>query len=560
MNQFFSKALVASWDAAILNAVANTRKKFPLKTSQRELLLKIARDTLLEKKNQQSCIYSLMESSEKEICPDFVFVTLFTNRKEPVCLGGGIQKGSLILTVRNIVKEITSIISQEHLTIPFYFEIELLFDEQHNLENFNSGLYAMHLIGTDAYFKSSVSIKNQWDLEMLTHNLHQKARVKTDLKAISLLKAMTFREGFGSKNHLYPPLQDLYRFNELVLPSEVTRTKLVDSLKKARKYLQRSLLNSKKMIYYYDPVTKEELSPSNTSEWIRIFAALWSFLENTENLTESIILQVKILILRSKGNNVFFEHEGIADLGTNALITLCEQCLQQHFTKKYQSSRSEFLFGFIKEDGSFYTFLTEGRYYKGEEHQYFLPFMGMIALLRENNPAYTNKIESKSLPVYLNFYKNSSVEQKLAMSMWLCRVLFEMYKYKKIRIYSDTIFEICDDLCALQNRFLNENVDLIGTFTNDYSTCTTAVILESLGIGMSIAVDNDLYRYEKYKECILLGLRFLLQMQYTPTNCLESNLHGGFRFSPFNQGIRVDVVQHAIFAINHLLCFTKNDS
>ena len=556
MSDFFSKSIINSWDKAILNSVAETRKYLPITTQDRLSLIKLARSLLLEKITHKKSLITNHYNNFSFKQSVFVFVTLLNKEKTICCLGSSMQEENLFLTVKNIVKEMLMQIAEKKLNLTAYFEIELLFDEELDTSKFNLGLHAVRLVGTDYYFKSSVPIKKQWEWDELVDYLYQKASINESnsgfASKISLFKTMVFREIPISPEGA--ELQDLYRHNELFLHAEITKVLLLKSLHNAQKYLQYALLKDiNKIIYCYKPISRKKIPPQNISEWIRIFASLWALLETSHKLDVNIILQIRAFLDHTMNDQSIFEQEKIVDLGTNALITLCEQLLGRYESNAEYFDKTQFLSSFIESNGSFYTYFTDNKYYKGDEHQYFLPFMAMIALLREGNKEYLDKISTLCLPFYLSFYKNSTPEKQLAMSMWLCRVLFEIYQHIPNEYYVEILFNICDFLCSWQNYFLDENIDLLGTFTHDFTTCTTAVVLESLGIGLMFVANKDESRYKKYQESILLGMRFLMQMQYTHQNCFNDHLIGGFRFSPFNPEIRVDVVQHAVFAISNLL-------
>lgn len=546
------KYLAKKWskiDAEILKTVAHARQKFTITTNDRTLLLNAARQILLEAvklENTPKKDARKIETLTLTTFPSFVFVTLFEREETVLCLGSTLQDNNLLMTVKNIVKKIISFVPKKRLNVNQYFEIELLCDEKRlTKKNFNPGLYAIHLCGTNYYFKSSIIIRNDWNLDELIHHLYEKNEIDIDIKNVSIFKTITFREYIFSHSQ-FPPLQDLYRYNELCLPSEITKKKLMRCLDNGQKYLKRALIN-KKIIYNYNPVTKKQISPNSISEWIRTFASIWALLETSSGLN---INPFRNIIKNYDSTKLF----GVVEIGTSALLAICEQLFKKYDATIEYPSRASFLLNFLKSDGSFYTFYKNGKYYKGDEHQYFLPYMAMIALLRESeNTQYLEKITNVSLPYYLNFYNKSKPRQQLAMSMWLCRVLLEIYQCKQDRAYAEKIFDICDYLLTLQNYPLDENVDLLGSFTDNITTCTSSVILETLSIGLTLALKIDKTRLEKYMEAIFLGLRFILQMQYTKNNCFDKFLQGGFRFSPFNQEIRIDVIQHAIFAIKNTL-------
>jgi AMMECR1 domain-containing protein len=543
-------------------AIAHFRKKLPITTIERASLLQIARNQLKQKLGNTKITQKPVNTfSSLRVLPDFIFVSLLEKNKVLVCLGSPIHDANLPLTVKNITNELLDRLRKKDLKRDQYFEIELLFDPKDlspSKKEFNSGIHAINIKGTNVYFKSSVSINQSWHLDKLLNNLLQKANLSSSKETKFIyFKTITFKEDILHET-LNPPLYDLYRQNELVFQSEITLERIECSFNNAIKYLE-SVLNRKNPLYLYNSLKKQSNTPCFIHEWIRVLASFWALLE-TSTPDKKKIISIMNMLKKNEAysTNSFFEKMGVIDLGTNAITMLIEQILKEKYCMEISHNRAEFLLNFIKKDGSFYTFIKDSHYHTGNDHQYFLPFMAMIALIREyHHSDHMSKIEDLCLPYYLNFYNKSNKDQKMAMSLWICRVLFELNIYTSKDSYAQEIFLICDSLLEYQNYPLDENVDLFGSFTNDFTTCTTAVILETLSFGLTLLSKMDKIRNEKYRQAIQCGMRYLIQMQYTKHNSFDELAIGGFQLSPFNKEIRIDVVQHAVLVMKNFIDFTQ---
>lgn len=552
-----NKKYQAQIDLEITKAIALYREKLPITTSDRIKLLNIPREIfnnqLEARVNKLHCNTYSMDNIKNTI--QFIFLSLCEKYTTILCLGSPIQENNIVLTVKNLTNKIIEEVSTEKLNITQYFEIEILFD-QNNLSldknNFNLGINAINIQNTNIYFKSSVAVKQNWNTQTLIKNLLLKSgETFKNEPPLSIFKTISFKEDI-SNSYLNPSLHDLYRNNEFILQSEVTKEKIKQSLYLAQQYLKNAFY-SEKIVYEYNPYTAHKKQPYFIHEWIRVLAATWSIFETDDIKSNEINMLIDVLKKNAiLDDHNFFERFDVIDLGTNALITLIEQILKKdNHTTIINSDRPKFLSSFMQDNGLFNTFFKDKQYHEGNEHQLFLPFMAMIALIREgSNTVYIEKIENICLPFYMNFFKKSTSDKQQAMTMWICRVLYELYNYNKNESYINEIFMLCDSLLGLQNHPANDDIDLLGSFTNDFTTCTSAVALETLSIGLILSSKKDRHRYKKYDKAIMLGIRFLLQMQYTEKDDFS---FGGFKFSPFNPDIRIDVVQHVIFALNNVL-------
>ena len=82
----------------------------------------------------------------------------------------------------------------------------------------------------------------------------------------------------------------------------------------------------------------------------------------------------------------------------------------------------------------------------------------------------------------------------------------------------------------------------------------TGVFLESIVEAYRLANElGDEKRINAYRECILLGSRFVLQLQYRPENMFTARNRalalGGVRMSAHKSSVQIDCVQHAACAM-----------
>jgi hypothetical protein len=153
----------------------------------------------------------------------------------------------------------------------------------------------------------------------------------------------------------------------------------------------------------------------------------------------------------------------------------------------------------------------------------------------------------------------------MALVSWHTAAYAEAYILTKDLAFADAINEMNDWLCGLQYLQLDrEHPFWFGGFMGWADGRAVAVqpgaesgcCAESLAQACRVARHaGDLQRYQRYREAVENGLRFLTTLQYTAANTqhfveeYRLQLLGGFHASSQDGTLRIDYTQHAVSAM-----------
>ena len=264
------------------------------------------------------------------------------------------------------------------------------------------------------------------------------------------------------------------------------------------------------------------------------------------------------------GFGFFQGSNGSVKLGGAALgiITILEGNLEKKYSNEL-TALAYFVEAMQQSDGSFQTFYrpenfqSNDRFYSGEA---LLAAMRMYKFSGESKwldyvdksfGFYREKIQSNFLPQYVPWHTIAYAE------------IFEVTSEKK---YADFIFWMNDKLIGEMLETNSSNPHTLGRFYNEAKSgvygpphsSSTSVYVEGISYALTVAQEvGDKELIEKYSQAIILGIRSLLDLQFTVQNSKEfiypKKIIGAVRRTVDRNEIRIDQIGHTANALARAL-------
>jgi hypothetical protein len=408
--------------------------------------------------------------------------------------------------------------------------------------------------GKRAYFKESVPISKNYDLEKTMERLCKKAKLDVgcdndDSVNIFLYDTIGFT---GDRDGL---VTDLYRYNALVDISEITNDLIHERLKLVRNWFVNNTDESGLHEYLYYPSTDKYSSSMND---VRMLATAWSMATLRDKYGDSrldpIIKTTLDKYLKYKqcdGDVCYLMIDGSAKLAYNAFVILA--LLETPSYPNRNELMRELALGILsnqQEDGSYHT------YFKSDKNsgQDFYPGESMLALMKLFDETGTKKYLTsvqKAFPYYRDYWRNN---KNTAFIPWHSQADLLLYEATSDPEIPAFVFEMNDWLIRNNQITQSKWQDYIGGFPKSLPRNSTSSYLEGINDAYKLAIlVGDSEHSEKYRESIRLGTRFILLTQYTPENAFyiknQERAVGGFRKHLISNEQRNDYSQHASFAL-----------
>lgn len=159
----------------------------------------------------------------------------------------------------------------------------------------------------------------------------------------------------------------------------------------------------------------------------------------------------------------------------------------------------------------------------------------------------------------LGYYSSRENDLSADAAAWLVRAYAQQYVQTGQPRYETFVFEMADRFASLQ--LTPETCiypELWGAITPSKSISAeakTALYMSALADALRVARrTGDTYRVGRYERAVLLGARFLLQLEFSETGAYyvrsKMDVLGGIRAKPWDAKIRVD---HCAFAVGALI-------
>lgn len=502
----------------------------------------------------------------KQFNYNMVFVTIFVNGQVTGCQSSStknISKDMKEATARAIKKDerFNIQLQKEHLNnitleITFLFnKTKLTSNNLNYLQNsIEPGIHAIQVQQnrSSAFFKESVPIEKNFDFVTNFEVLCEKAGLnKTcyldNRTNIYKYDTITFETNRSKK------VYELYRYNLLVDSKDITKENIEKRLELAKNWLLANQKPNAFLKYEYYPSSDSYSTSDNSIRQIATLHAvtkLYSYSKDPRiyNLSVKGINYFLKFLKQDKGKNISFieiNNESTIAHSTFLILSLIE--IKNYSNRTfYLTALADGILSRQNPDGSFKTLFNSDKI----EGKDFYPGEAMLALAslyqETNNITYLRSVE-QAFNYYSEYWR---INKNDAFVPWHTEAYFILFNATRNETYKNFIFEMNDWLIGNDQIADSKYLDMIGGFPKNNPTFSTGVFLEGMNDAYKIAKDTKDQRKEKYERSILLGTRFLFQLQFTPENTFylknPSRTVGGFRQSLTRNNIRVDFLQHAI--------------
>lgn len=437
--------------------------------------------------------------------------------------------------------------------------------------NIELGIHAIELDNGDkkAYYKESVPIDMNYDLEKTLERLCQNADMDTDCYKDNNTEIFKY-DTYSFKGDRQNNIIDLYRYNILIDENELNNKLIFKSISQSQDwYLNNTNPKTNLLEYQYYPSSDYHSSANN---FVRQIAAIWALTELRlfldSNLSDELIinsLDNYLKYKKSTGNYAYLLINDKSNLAYNAFIINALVNFPDYPDREILLT--DFANGILamqNDDGSYRTSFTSNDnigidYYPGE---------AMLSLMKlyksTGDKRYLDSVNS-AFPYYRDYWREN---KNTAFIPWHTQSYKLLYEETENPELAGFIFEMNDWLIDKYQIRDSEYIDEIGGFPPKNPRCPTSSYMEGINDAYAIAIAvNDTYHIEKYNNSIRMGTRFILQTQYNENNTFyisnSPKAIGGFRYSLTSNDQRIDYTQHAISALiktYNINIFKKNAS
>lgn len=376
-------------------------------------------------------------------------------------------------------------------------------------------------------------------------------------------KGLPSEEGYadkGSRDNVSGVNEDA----PYISAQDMDREMLSSSMMQAGGWLLYNLNENGSMNYKYLPDPDEYAAQNNM---IRQFMATYALSEmyratGDQSYREAFRRNLDYNLKQyyaEEGEVGYILFRDAAKLGSAAIALMS---VIRHDNNAFEDEKEK-MAGFIRQlqldSGRFRTFyLPEGvdinhNYYPGEA------MLAMMLLYEESGDESIIPFVERSSAYYQKFFRNSS---NPAFVPWQSMAHYHLYRATGKKEYAEFIFEMNDFLVGMQQLDCSEDNRAYGRFYDpmhpEYGpphSSSTGVYAESLAYAYELAKElGDSERAIIYRDSMLLGIRSLMQLQYSEQNMWGytgemPKVLGGIRKTYDNSEMRIDNTQHAVMAI-----------
>ncbi len=582
----------------IISVVSSPRNTFSMQEKR-----PVNSMTAKEKKIIVDYVYSVIDSylSQKELGPmpraktrsmdfnyDKVYLSLYHKNNLLGCQSGSVdadKPGRLFEDLKDAaVKTIKDSRFGDNFRLKFdqdtYIILYFLYNKQKMAQNSLDYLtkeieLGIHSISFDSgeketFFLCFVPIADNYTLKKTLQNLCHKAGLKDDCSLDNTLKiygydTLTFKGGRKTN------IVDLYRFNILISPDEITQGKILESILLFKDWITNNINPRTKLLEYEYYPSRDSYSGKGNDT--RQTAAIWGmavlrrFLKT--NLLDDYIkeaLNYYLAYKKTRDDYAYIDKDGSSLLSYSAFMLMA--LLEADYPNKNILSE-ELAKGILaqqQEDGSYKINFNSAKE-RADSINYY-PGEAMLALMKAYSVT-KNTVYLDSLKRAFVFYRNYWRKNKnTAFITWHTQAYYLLYKETKEQELVDFVFEMNDWLIDEYQVFESKYIDEIGGFHKDNPRgCSTATYLEGINDAYRLALERkDLFHKDKYADSIKSGVRFILQSQFTGQNSFylknPKRAIGCIRTTLTNNSLRVDYMQHSVMALikayNNQI-FSKNE-
>jgi AMMECR1 domain-containing protein len=506
-----------------------------------------------------------------------LYISIINNGVLRCCMSGGTdidEENHLVLNIEDGVEKCIndkryggSLRKEEapgaKIIFDFFYNKQQL--TQHDIGSLNRqielGVHAIKISrnGESAYFKASVPITKNYDLETTLERLCSKADLKNDCYKdketdIYIYDTMAFASDRDGN------INELYRYNQLVDENDINNELIKERITSAGEWFKNNIdLETGLLQYEYFPTQD---SYSNGNNHVRQMASAWAGTEIQLFLGQQTMRDVIVKTIDSYLYNVvkaqaedgspytFIKINDDAKLAYNAFLILSLVNMPDYENRdEVIKLLADGIVAQQQDDGSYKT------YFQSETNtgQDFYPGEAALALMRyyelTKDEKYLESVK-KAFPYYRDYWHNN---KNTAFIPWHSQADLLLYKHTQDKEIPDFVFEMNDWLVDNYQDLPREYPDMKGGFKTTPGNSSSAY-LEGVNDAYALAVlVGDEEHKEKYRKALRSGVRFILQMQYHDGNTFyltkPERAIGGFRENLMRANIRNDYVQHAAHAL-----------
>ena len=416
-----------------------------------------------------------------------------------------------------------------------------------------------------ALFKSAVPVERGHDLKKSLELLGIEAGLGPQAYRQRTTQIRKYVTVHFAESPVDRSLVKLYHHNVTFRQADVTKDALVRALRLCGDYMVNHTSEDGLLTYVYDVSKDEKDDPGSAAALIRRLASTWLLAMlgsefDEKAYTNSAKKGVTHLLKKhyredAKQGFGYLQIGPDADLGTAAFALLT---LTEIGDENFHANECRNLLKFIlamenTKRGCLYPAYLPDKNSLFARKEIYFPGEALTALMavyeRTKDPACLALAE-RVFDYYVRLFDRTS--RKASLSPWMSKAYTSVFLATRNRKYADFVFKMNDALLAHQQRPGVAYADKIGGFFTGGGG--SGVFIESIVEAYRLAKElGDQKRIEAYGEGILLGTRFLLQLQYRPENMFTARNRalalGGVRMSAGNSSVRIDCVQHAACAM-----------
>ncbi len=370
-------------------------------------------------------------------------------------------------------------------------------------------------------------------------------------------------------------LEEMFRGNKLVLRSDVTKRSVRRLAKYMADWLVRSIQPDGRLVYKYWPSMGVESSANNMIRQFMGTIAIGRWKDFTGDgsirYKHKSNLRYNMDRFYKEDRDVsvgYIQYGGKAKLGAASLagIAIVESDIRGELGSCEQMLRN-LTFRLWKENGRFRTFYKPER----DDNHNFYPGEALLywSILYSEDP---DEMLLKRFMKSFEYYREWHLKNRNpAFIPWHTQAYYNIWKITGNEELKDFIFKMNDWLVSVmqgeekyddfKGRFYSRS-----PYYGPPHASSTGVYLEGLIDAYKLAKSTgDRVRQERYRRSILMGLRSVMQLQFTDEVDMfyvsrRDMVKGGIRTTVYDNEIRVDNVQHNLMAVIKILKeFRKED-
>ena len=409
--------------------------------------------------------------------------------------------------------------------------------------------------GKGAVYKASVQIEKNWGLETALPKLCEKANLdkscyKDQQTKIYKYDTVNFWADRAGETH------DLYRTNVLLDVDKITRDRINQSIDLGYRWMANNIDKETGMIQYmYLPSTG---SYNNSINHLRVMASTWATSEMMKFLGDGALkngVETTLGTYLDKygsrnphGVYLNIENDGNIAFNAFAIMTLINQ-------KDYpgrdglMKDLAASILAQQQSDGRFLTDVNNGGengidYYAGES------LLALMKLYNDTGDERYYDAVMRAFPYYRDYWRGN---KNTAFVPWQTQAYLLAYQKKPNRELADFVFEMNDWLIDTYQQMSSKYPDYLGGFKSVPGNSTSAYEEGVCDAYQMARLASDEAHQKKYYDSARLGLRFVLQGQFTQENTYylenKDKALGGFRTSLIDNELRCDNTQHGVLSL-----------